>query len=210
MLNNLKKYGLPCLILMMVACTSKPIVIGIQPIGEVSRLYCDSVKLAMQQVYNVEIVLLPEIRVPEHTFVNVKSPRYRANKLIEHLREIQPGHVTYTIGLIAKDISTTKKDKNGKVKEPKAKYEDWGIFGLGYRPGASCIVSTYRINSQNKKLLYPRLKKIAVHEIGHNLGLPHCSDKHCVMQDAAETIATIDNVEMRLCDKCRRSIEKTR
>jgi len=29
---------------------------------------------------------------------------------------------------------------------------------------------------------------------------------HCVMQDAAETIKTIDNVSMELCSKCKSKI----
>ncbi len=193
--------GLLCL-----SCTNENIVIGIQPIGDVSRVYCDSVKSALEEVYGSEVLLLPEIKIPQHTFINVKSPRYRADKLIKHLKENKPSNVTYTIGLISKDISTTKRGEDGEIKKPKSKYEDWGIFGLGYRPGPSCIVSTYRLKNKNQGLFYSRLKKIAVHEIGHNLGLPHCPDKNCVMQDAAESISTIDNVSMVLCDKCRRKI----
>lgn len=48
-----------------------------------------------------------------------------------------------------------------------------------------------------------RLKKVTMHELGHNLGLPHCPNKHCFMQDAAETIKTIDGVELNLCEECR-------
>lgn len=174
--------------------------------GFMSMAHCDSVKSALEEVYEVEVVMLPEIEIPENTFVNVKSPRYRADKLIEYLKENRPGGIDYTIGLISKDISTTKRTADGEIKKPKSKYEDWGIFGLGYRPGPSCIVSTFRLNNKNQKLFYSRIKKIAVHEIGHNLGLPHCPDKECVMQDAAESISTIDNVSMILCDECKRKI----
>ncbi len=193
-------------VLLCLSCINENMVIGIQPIGDVSRLYCDSVKSALEEVYGGEVLMLSEIKIPEHTFVNIKSPRYRADKLIKHLKENQPGNVTYTIGLISKDISTTKHTEDGEIKKPTSKYEDWGIFGLGYRPGPSCIVSTFRLKNKNQEVFYSRLKKIAVHEIGHNLGLPHCPDKTCVMQDAAESISTIDNVSMVLCDKCRRKI----
>ncbi len=39
----------------------------------------------------------------------------------------------------------------------------------------------------NPKKYFTRFKKVAVHEFGHNLGLPHCSDKTCVMPDAVES-----------------------
>ena len=106
-----------------------------------------------------------------------------------------------------KNISTTKKNMFGGVKKPKSKYEDWGIFGLGYRPGPSCIVSTYRLGKKSKKRSN-RLVKITLHEIGHNMGLPHCDrDPNCVMRDAAESIKTVDQVSKDLCEFCRKDIE---
>ena len=55
----------------------------------------------------------------------------------------------------------------------------------------------------NKNKFVERLKKVTMHELGHNLGLPHCPNNHCFMQDAAETIKTIDGVELNLCEECR-------
>ena len=112
------------------------------------------------------------------------------------------------LGLIAKDISTTKRDRYGKVKKPESKYEDWGIFGLGYRPGSSAIVSTFRIRHNDRAKFQERFQKICIHEIGHNLGLKHCEfDDRCVMRDAAETIKTVDQVDLYLCGYCRTQIQ---
>ena len=66
------------------------------------------------------------------------------DQLIKILKETKPDSLDFIIGLIDKDISTTKKDSKGHPLEPISKYQDWGVFGLGYRPGVSCIVSTYR------------------------------------------------------------------
>ncbi|MBX9851002.1 MAG: hypothetical protein K2X86_04505 [Cytophagaceae bacterium] len=62
---------------------------------------------------------------------------------------------------------------------------------MGYRPGPSCVVSAFRLNSQHPRFV-ERLKKVCLHELGHNLDLPHCPDKGCFMTSAAEKIATID------------------
>jgi len=75
-------------------------------------------------------------------------------------------------------------------------------MGLAYCPGNSCIVSTFRIKHPDKEKHFSRLKKVALHEFGHNLGLPHCPDKACVMTDAVESVATIDNAQLALCKGC--------
>jgi len=99
--------------------------------------------------------------------------------------------------------SGTKKDKIGKIKQPESKYRDFGIFGLGYLPGSSCIVSIFRLQNTTKENFIMRLKKICIHEIGHNMGLPHCkSSENCVMKDAAESIKTIDKVNLSFCEAC--------
>ena len=118
---------------------------------------------------------------------------------------MKPDSVDYILGLTAHDISTTKRNENGLVKEPASKYEDWGVFGLGYMPGESCVVSTFRLTHPKAKAI-DRLRKICIHELGHNMGLNHCEDKGCVMTDAAETIKTIDHVTLRLCASCRKKL----
>jgi archaemetzincin len=94
----------------------------------------------------------------------------------------------------------------GNTLEPKTKYEDWGVFGLGYMPGQSCVVSIFRTQKTSRKNFILRMKKISLHEIGHNLGLDHCDSKRCAMRDAVESISTVDNVDAQLCDKCRGKI----
>ena len=52
-----------------------------------------------------------------------------------------------------------------------------------------------------------RMQKIAIHEIGHNLGLQHCADTTCVMQDAVESIKTIDRSTQTYCPACKQKAD---
>lgn len=176
----------------------------LQPYKGFSSALVDSIKASIGTTYGFRVVIADETALPSTAFVNSKSPRYRADSLLKYQLTIKPDSIDFIVGLTHKDVSTTKKDKNGNILQPESKYADWGIFGLGYRPGKSCIVSTYRLGTSDKKLQINRLKKVCNHEIGHNLGLPHCTENDsCVMRDAAESIKTIDNVKEILCNSCK-------
>jgi len=126
--------------------------------------------------------------------------------LLDFLNKKLPKDCDHIIGLTSSDISTTKYEEGSshEVKKPEWKYNDWGIFGLGQMPGTACVVSNFRLKAGvGEAKLRERLRKNACHEIGHNLGLPHCehSDK-CFMRDAVESIATVDADDERLCPHC--------
>jgi len=179
--------------------------VGIQPFENFPQESIDSVRQSISSLYKFQVVVLPQQNLPKDCFINVKSPRYRADKLLKYLKSNRPDSIDLMLGLTTKDISTTKKDKDGNVKKPKSKYEDWGIFGLGYRPGNAAMVSTFRLRKPG--LTIERLQKVVTHEIGHNLGLKHCSqNKNCIMDDAAESIKTIDAAGRFLCDYCSRKV----
>jgi archaemetzincin len=80
----------------------------------------DTIKQDYEKFFNRKVVILNKTDIPQSTFVNIKSPRYRADLLIRYLRKNKPDSIDYIVGLIAKDISTTKKDKNGNIKNLKA------------------------------------------------------------------------------------------
>ncbi len=184
---------------------SKP-VIALQPYGNIDANYIDSVAASLTKMYHSKVIILETKALPASSFVNIKSPRYRADILIRLLKTQKPDSVDFILGLTNKDISTTKRDAFGNIKKPESRYKDWGVFGLGYRPGVACVISTFRLNHSSEKLFISRLQKVALHEIGHNYGLPHCKTQFCVMQDAVETIKTIDKVNPQLCMKCTKKI----
>lgn len=199
------------IIILLLACAcftctrSKDRSVALQPYDDFDAASLKQISNSIKTVYGFESVVLPRQPMPAEAFIHVKTPRYRADKLLYILQTQKPDSNNYILGLTTKDISTTKRNEEGHVKSPKEKYTDWGVFGLGYRPGTSCIVSTFRLREPKYKLS-DRLQKVCVHEIGHNLGLDHCENKMCVMTDAAESIKTIDQVKLALCAACKKKI----
>ncbi len=163
---------------------TKFVIIDIQPYEGFSYEMVKQVANQIKSIYPY-VTIQPEISLPISSFYPLRN-RYRADSIIRILgSSTAVGHVT--IGLTNKDISTT----NGNVK-------DWGIMGLGFRPGNACVVSTFRLKKEN---LSSQFYKVCVHELGHTAGLNHCSERTCFMRDA-EGGNPIDE-EIEFCDKCR-------
>lgn len=192
------------------AVASLPKAIAIQPFAGMPAAQVEEVARALERYYRRPVRILPAIALPASAFTRVKTPRYRADQLLEELAALLPSDCDYILGLTAQDISTTKyEDWAGqRIKQPEWKYADWGIFGLGQMPGPACIVSTFRLkNGVSETKLRERLRKVACHELGHNLGLPHCAQSEtCFMRDGAESIVTVDAESESLCAKCSRML----
>jgi len=122
--------------------------------------------------------------------------RYRAPALLEYLNKITGSDKV--IGITAKDISTTSR-----------RVYDWGVMGLANCPGRSCVVSTFRIRTSDKKLFEDRFIKVALHELGHTMGLPHCTfSKTCFMAAAEGTVKSVDRETRFLCTNCKKLINQ--
>ncbi|HEY1194692.1 Zn-dependent protease [Flavobacterium sp.] len=142
-------------------------VIVIQPLGDFQQKQAQKVFVEIKAI-NPKVVLLGNIEFPEGSFYKPRN-RFRADSIIKNLKN-NIGKDSVIVGLSHSDISTTK---NG--------IKDWGIMGLGYRPGKACVVSDFRLSRKNKN---EQFYKLVLHELGHTEGLPHCKIKTCLMRDA--------------------------
>ena len=186
--------------------TPQPTVLVMQYKG-FAKNETDSISSILQKVYGVRTLIASNQELYSKAYINVKSARFRADSIIKFQEAELKDSIDFIFGLTSKDISTSKKDKEGNILKPEHKYQDWGIIGLAYCPGNSCVVSSYRLKSKDFSAYMNRLKKVSVHEFGHNLGLPHCPNKKCVMADAVERISTIDNANLELCDECKSKLD---
>lgn len=146
----------------------------------------------------LDVDTLPVVRraLPDAAYYPPRK-RYRAEKLLDALEQQSPG--VSQLGLTSVDISTTK-----------GKYRDWGIFGLGSMGGDSAVISTFRLRRGARDADHRRLRvvSVAVHEVGHMLGLPHCDEARCVMNDAHGSIRSVDNSPGGLGPMCRTLVDR--
>ena len=161
------------------------ITILIQPFEDVKPKQLAEISENIRKIYP-KIKILEPVDFPKNAFYQPRN-RYRADSIIKYLRTKTPNNCV-TLALTNKDISVTK----GKV-------ADFGVMGLGYRPGNACVASTFRLNAENKS---EQFYKVAIHELGHTQGLKHCPDKTCFMRDAEGKNPT--NEEKDFCQNCKK------
>jgi archaemetzincin len=148
---------------------------------------------ATSSIYGFEVRAFDRRALPRRAYFR-PGRRYRAEILLDELGRGVPGWATRVVGVTATDISTTTPP-----------YPDWGILGLANIGGAACVVSSARCGRGTKTVLHAaqRFAKVVVHELGHALGLPHCTvTAGGLMEDAGGTVFTTDT-EKDVCGTCR-------
>ena len=103
------------------------------------------------------------------------------------------------LGFTAVDISATR-----------GGHADWGVLGLAFFGQRVAVVSSYRLRAGvDADGATRRAVKVAIHELGHVVGIPHRADgPACVMNDAVGAVATIDAAQGALCSGERADAER--
>ena len=175
-------------------------IISIQPLGEFDDQTIDSVAKELSHFFNKKVLVLKPIEIPKTFFLPVLS-QYSADSIIQYLSRLQNDSIIEIVGLTHSPIFTIKTVKNGA-------YYNEKIFGIGYQPGNSCVISDFKFGITNDMNLIHRLKTVIIHEIGHNMGLPHCKNEKCVMSENNGSLPMLDKSGSEYCAKCNKILKQ--
>lgn len=165
--------------------------------GAFPQEFIGIVERKLESELNIQAIQLERsIVVPESAYYKPRN-RWRSELVLAVLQKMVPEVGGQNIlALTSVDISTTK-----------GKYPDWGIMGQAYLPGNAAVLSTYRMGNRGPTVARHRLEVVAVHEVGHNLGLPHCLEKGCVMLTSGAGVSDIDSSTGHLGPLCREKLK---
>lgn len=157
-------------------------------LGDIEKGIIKHAEKALKSAYPLETEILDKADVPKNAFNPVRN-QYIASEVLNFLRKKFPEQ--HIFGITDKDIYA---------------YNLNFVFGLADIHGKSAIISTARLKHKSVEIFMERVAKEAIHEIGHMLGLMHCSNRACVMS-FSNSIYEVDIKTKELCRDCREKLK---
>jgi len=168
------------------------------PIGNIQGKMLEDVCRALKEVYKAICKIHSEsLPVPKEAYVPERK-QYLASYFVS-IAEEYAKKLDFTRVIAITDVNLFVPGLNF-------------VFGQANLHGRGAVVSFFMLRPEvygdppNMELLSERVVKTVIHEIGHTLGLGHCSNPRCVMK-FSNHVGETDFKTKRFCLACRKKIE---
>lgn len=180
--------------------------IELQPLDDVDPDVLESLCPTLQQTFGAT-VRINAATISIDRFYDRKRGQYNSTEILRHLDSQASSHhgaihsrrdeSTRRVGVAAHDLFI-----------PILTY----VFGEAALGGNVAVISYHRFRNElyglppNPQLVRERLQKVAIHELGHSVGLVHCALQECVMH-AASYVEELDLKGNQFCSTCRQAVD---
>lgn len=153
--------------------------------------WIDALAKVLSRVFGMSVSEHPPRFDPEQAFDPARG-QYDSRVLLARLLEETPDDVDRVLGVVGVDLFI-----------PILTF----VFGEAQLDGRAAVVSTHRLRPEayglppDEDLLFRRLCKEAIHELGHTYALLHCHETDCVMASSTY-VEGIDLKSERFCAGC--------
>ena len=158
--------------------------------GVLDPLAISIVGANLQAVLGLFTDIQPARAKPDFAFMPVRN-QYDASKILKSLADEKEG-APLKLGLTQSDLSI-----------PILTY----VYGESQLGGRAAVISLHRLFDIDRQIVYNRAAKIAVHEVGHLLGLEHCWEAGCLMRFSKQ-LEQLDRLPLRFCSSCEYEIAR--
>jgi len=169
--------------------------IGILCVGQVDFYVISRIQENLNMIFPKTTCILTSetMPIPDEAFNNTRQ-QYRSDSILSRVRSYAEKEKSLDLVLGIADIDIFVPELNF-------------VFGEAECPGKATLISLWRLRPEfygktpNMDLFLERITKEAVHELGHALGLKHCSNPFCVMY-FSNSIFETDRKQSLFCTKC--------
>ncbi len=160
------------------------------PLDENSRGYADWLGQTLSKKMGFRLQSPLSSRLPEEAY-NAKSNQYYAVPILSKLELLKGSEEELIMAVTEEDLYLPNQNF---------------IFGQANSVGRTAIVSFLRLKPEyyglpeDPRLIKSRLFTVALHQIGHMMGLKNC-DNDCVMQ-VASSVNEVDKRPDGFCPNC--------
>ena len=161
------------------------------PIGTMNQNVADFLSLSLPEILNGSCRILEE-EIALESFYSSDRKQYHSTEILRQLLPFAKDKEQHVLGIIDEDLYI-----------PILTF----VFGEAQLGGRCALMSGHRLHQefyglpQDESLYMNRCEKEAVHELGHTLGLKHCSNFECVMR-YSNSVADIDIKRNVFCPSC--------
>lgn len=152
--------------------------------GEVDMTAVSVIAANIQAILGLNTRILPVQPKPEHAYL-ARRGQYDGGKIIHGLAAVPDGS-QFKLAVVSVDIFT-----------PILTF----VFGESQLGGKAAVISLFRTKTKSREKSYDRAAKIAIHEVGHLLGIVHCRTPDCIM-GFSNNLEKLDTLPMRFCEAC--------
>ena len=176
--------------------------IAIWRLGEIEDGLLGPICSGLREIFNRKIVIQPAF-IDERSSIRSSWNGISSVVFLNQIRRRHRKGVFVNLGVTSSNV----------VPDSRHNF----LFGQAYMglPAAVLSLHPLSIDAPSPELLAERALKIAVHEIGHTLGLDHHSydeDAHCCMtgDEEIDSLEGVDEGSELFCQKCQKQIARFR
>ena len=167
--------------------------VDLVPIEPVEIALLEPIQSAISRLFHLQ-VRIENMAIPTSQAYDRGREQYRSRDLVQHLNLMAGITTDRVLGVTGLDLYCRGLNF---------------VFGEAMVGGRAAVVSLARLApgpsdpARARELLTERAVKVSIHELGHTLGLEHCTERGCVMR-FSNNVTDVDEKKSVFCDGCRR------